>query len=103
MPYLDNRWYILGGAIITYFLFYFKKRYKKIYLRYKESKSLDDKFVRVLGFTIIVFFILLQFIVIVIYENFRRGTWQCKTIRFTICQLEGFLLHLTALCSCYTP
>ena len=74
-PHLDNRWYILGGAVITYFLFYFNKRYKKIYLKYKENKLLDSKSVKVLGFTIMVFFILLQLIVIVIYENFRRGNW----------------------------
>jgi hypothetical protein len=75
-PHLDHRWYILGGALITYFLFYYNKRYKDIYLKYKDNKALDSRFVRILGFVIVIFFIFVQIIVVIVYEKFRRGDWK---------------------------
>ena len=65
---------ILFG-IIVYFVFYHKKKYKKIYETYKEDVFLNSQFAKYLGFSISIFVILSPLILGLVRNKICFGYW----------------------------
>lgn len=63
------------SLVIVYFLFYHKKRYDKIYERYKDDIFLNSKTAKYFGFIIIVLIILSPFLLAMLQNKILHGYW----------------------------
>ncbi len=64
---------LITSVAITYFSFYYKKRYKLIYNKYKDNLNYDSLFSKILAFTIIVILIISPFIIVLIRNKMYFG------------------------------
>jgi len=70
-------YYLLGilSAAIVYFLFYFRKRYAVIYEKYKDSRFLNSKGAKILGFCVAVLFIISPLLFGIVRNKIIFGYW----------------------------
>jgi len=67
--------YLIASAIITYFTFYYKKRYVKIYERYCHITLYSGILAKIIAFATIIFLISLPVLFALLYNKFYFGNW----------------------------
>ncbi|UFH47404.1 hypothetical protein LNP27_05035 [Flavobacterium galactosidilyticum] len=65
---------IFYGSIV-YFVFYYNKRYRKIYETYKGDVFLNSQFAKYIGFTAVIIIIVSPLIISLLYNKICRGYW----------------------------
>ena len=67
--------WMIGSLFLTYFLFYYNKRYKKIYEKYKHITAYDSVQYKVIAFIIIFTLICSTIIMGLVYNKLHFGWW----------------------------
>lgn len=67
--------YLLGGVILTWLLFYRRNRYHEIFRRFKDDEFSDSSLAKILGWTFLIFSILLPFIFALLRNMIYLGRW----------------------------
>jgi len=67
--------YLIASAIITYFTFYYRKRYVKIYERYCHITLYNGILAKMIAFTLMIFLISLPILFALLYNKFYFGNW----------------------------
>jgi len=66
---------LFASALLTYLLFYFNKRYEKIYLKYQDNVALNTTFAKYLAFSIAVVVILSPLFTVMLKNKIYTGRW----------------------------
>jgi len=67
--------YFISAALITYLLFYYKKRYKSIYDKFKDIEHYDTFKGKFIAFFIMVLIIISPIVFMLIYNKLYFGAW----------------------------